>query len=382
MSASGDSPSATRRSRASEVWPARARPRSPTHARAALDSPSRILSSLRALRRDAGLLLRRHRGGMALLRAARILRAPREHWARKHARARRLADRSVRLAVDPRLGYRWIGAGELPQIAAAVEWARSIHAARAALLPAILAARCGKHRIVFDLLTDVELARRPELLDFALCDELLDAATDYLGELPVLWRIGVGLSVHDPLQRAHAHSQLLHLDGEDVMQLKLMVNVSSVEPDDGPLCLLPADVTQRVLRGAGFDVVRRVAMQRGAGFTTTPRLGDEEAFRHADPSELVRLEGPPGTALLVDTSRCLHFGSRTAPGRQRLLLAVGFQRYHLVNASPFNDFESARARLDPLRRLVIARPRRSPSGSFFPEPSGEDPAPLYARAGP
>lgn len=345
-------------------------------------------SRLAEVKHQLGLVLRRRRGGMRLLQALRVARAPLEFVERRRA-ARELAARGrAQLAVDPRLGYRIVDAGEIEGLARVLAWSRELREERTRLLPAILAARSGKHRIVFDLLSDDEIARRPELVDFALSPALVAAATSYLGTLPVLRRIGLGLSLPDPARTAPLHSQLFHLDGEDFAQLKLLVNASDVERADGPFTWIDAPATERVLRGAGLDVRTRVAAQQEGGPTTTPRFGDDEVARHIDPREWKRLEGARGSAVLVDTSRCLHFGSRVAAGRERLVFGVVFQRYHLVNESPFNciaDSEQAQRsvahevdlaapphvaapRDRALRRMLLTQPRPCAPGTFYPEP--------------
>lgn len=318
-----------------------------------------------------GLVLRRRRGGMRLLQALRVARAPLEFVERRRAAHELLARHTAPLTVDPRLGYRVVGPGEIDDLHRVIAWSRELRELRASLLPAILAARAGKHRIVFDLLSDDEIERRPELVDFALSHALVAAATEYLGTVPVLRRIGLGLSLADPAHPTPLHSQLFHLDGEDFAQLKLLVNVSDVEGADGPFTWIDASATERVLRGAGVDVRTRVAAQREGGATTTPRFGDDEVARYVAPSEWKRLEGPRGSAVLVDTSRCLHFGSRMAAGRERLVFGVVFQRYHLVNESPFNCI--ARSELTTqsdaaLRRMLLTQPRPCARGTFYPEP--------------
>lgn len=323
-------------------------------------------SSFADAKHQVGLVLRRRRGGMRLLQALRVARAPLEFLGRRRAAQALLAREAEQLAVDPRLGYRRVAPHELEGLERVVAWSRELRAQRALDLPVILAKRSGKHRIVFDLLCDDELARRPELVDFALSQRLVATATAYLGTVPVLRRIGLGLSLPDPAHPAPLHSQLFHLDGEDFAQLKLLVNVSDVARADGPFTWIDACATERVLRGAGVDVRTRVAAQRDGGPTSTPRFGDDEVARHVAPGEWLRLEGPRGSAVLVDTSRCLHFGSRVDAGRERLVFGVVFQRYHLVNESPFNCIAADGAERGSLRRMLLAQPRPCAPGTFYP----------------
>jgi hypothetical protein len=47
-------------------------------------------------------------------------------------------------------------------------------------------------------------------------------------------------------------------------------------------------------------------MQRGHGY----RLTDEEDYAVADPAEVIEFSYPRGTVLCIETSGCLHYGSR------------------------------------------------------------------------
>jgi hypothetical protein len=330
-------------------------------------------------RRALALELRRRPAGMRALQVLRVAAAPREYPRRRDAEFRVLSAGPGPLRVDPELGWSAVAPDELPGLAAVLAAAREVRAAREPVLAGMLARRDGKHRIVFDLLSDAELARRPELVAFALQDALVRVATEYLGTLPVLRRVGLGISSADPLRREPFHSQLFHLDGEDFAQLKLLVNVSHVSLEDGPFTFLDARSTRRVLDAAGLQVRTRIARRTQGGRTTTPRFSDDEVARRVGESAWVRLLGGPGTAILVDTSRCLHFGSRLEPGRERLVLGAVFQRYHLVNESPFNCIEPAPVPRHPFERLLLTQPRPIRAGTFFPEPDPPGPEDLGMR---
>ncbi len=320
------------------------------------------------MRARVGTWLRRHPAGMRALQLSRVLGAPREFWTRRSLAAARGAGPAPRLHVDPRLGYRLVRPDELPGLAHVLQSAADVHARLADHIPAILNSRSGKHRLVWDLLSDAELAARPELVEFALQQDLVDAAVAYLRTVPILRRVGLGLSSPDPAQREPMHSQRYHLDGEDFSQLKLLINVWPVGEADGPFTFASAPATERVLRRVRFDLHARISGQRDGGTTSTPRYSDEEVHAQCGPDDVVRLVGPPGSAVLVDTSRCLHFGSRLAPGRRRLVLGLVYQRYHLINESPHNVIDPAPHARDRLRTLLLRPPRARPAGFYYPDP--------------
>ena len=80
-----------------------------------------------------------------------------------------------------------------------------------------------------------------------------------------------------------------------------------------------------------------------------PRLSDEE---------LVPFTGPPGTMTFIDTSTCLHFGSRLAPGAAERLVV----QFQYLTPPAFDlwfrrrarrPFGAAVERLTPLQRSVL-----------------------------
>jgi hypothetical protein len=333
----------------------------------------------RRVRSGAALRVKRSPAGLALLRMLRIGATPAEYVERRRMARAHLAAHPTRLQVNPELGYRRVSAQELPQLREFVELSRELCVARARVLEHMHGARAGKHRIVFDILSDARLAADARWLEFALCDELLSSAVDYLGEAPVLSRVGVGVSLPSATEEPPAHSQLFHVDADDARQLKLLVNISHVEREDGPFSWLPAAVSERVQRSLRGGLVARVAAQRAQGATTTPRYWDHEVGALVSERLVERLEGPPGTAVLIDTARCLHFGSRVRPGRRRVVSAVLFERFHRALDSPFNVFDSERYAGDPLRWRALQTPRPCAPGTFYPEPDSGVLAPQHAR---
>lgn len=308
----------------------------------------------------------------------RIGASPAQYFERRNMAREHLALHPARLRVDRELGYRRVSVEEFPPLRAFVELSRELCAARADLVEHMLRARVGKHRIVFDILSDARLSADARWLEFALSDDLLGAALDYLGEAPVLSRVGVGVSLPSAANEAPAHSQLFHVDADDARQLKLLVNATHVEREDGPFSWLPADVSERVQRGLRGGLVGRVAAQQAQGATTTPRYWDCEVQSLVSERLVQRLEGPPGTAVLIDTARCLHFGSRVQPGRRRVVSAVLFERYHRPLDSPFNMFDGERFAGDGLRTRALQSPRPCAPGTFYPEPESGLLAPRHA----
>jgi hypothetical protein len=317
-----------------------------------------VLSHVKRVLRDLETRLYHDRRGFQLLRAGRIARHPVQYVRRR--RAARAAALPRDLTLDPDLGYRRIEPDELPQLAQMMERAEARIEEVYERLPAWREVHGARHAINFDLLSDDLLGRCPEFLDFALSDPLLGAVVDHLGTVPVLRRLGIAYSPgggDGPLG-----SQRFHIDGEDSCQVKLYVLLREVGPDDGPFHFYPAPETARIVRelpGGRPDMPH--SRVRG------PYLDEDVLAAASEPIQ--RLEGPAGTALLIDTSRCLHYGSRVAEGHERFSMHVVFRRYHAVHETPFNLFAEHRFETDPLRRAVLTGPERLPSGWYYPDPS-------------
>lgn len=253
-------------------------------------------------------------------------------------------------------GYARFDARDLPHGEELLSSCRSLREEREGDLQQEVARRDGKLSIAIDLSTDFELQRRPLLLDFAMQLETCAPALAGLGTVPYLARVAVALSLppDEPMQRVHF--QRFHLDNDDLRHVKLYVNVEEVGADHGPLSFLPLKASQRVLR----------ALRRGRSGEDYWTFDDEEVFQHASREELVRIEGPPGTGVYIDASRCLHFGSRVALGKERLVYGAVYMPYHRIKENVTSQIQASAA-TTAWQRLMLDPPKRYPLGTFFPD---------------
>lgn len=151
----------------------------------------------------------------------------------------------------------------------------------------------------------------PALLRFALHEQVIAPIAHYLGMIPMLTGITLLASPHVPGEASG--SQRFHSDWEDVRQVKVFVNCSPVAEENGPLTAVVAEASQRVKAATGYHY-------GGPSF----RLSDSAVVPFVDPHEVVAFTGPPGTTVFIDTSTCLHLGSRVSPGADERLV-VQFQ---------------------------------------------------------
>ena len=233
-----------------------------------------------------------------LLKLRRIFAHPMSYMRRRRRSRRVLRDAAHRGVICPQTGFAALAPNALPKTDTVVEVCQRLFSERHG------PDTSGAPKPFYaNLLDEQDLLTNPEILEFALDDKVIEIVTDYLGALPRLSALGLQYS---PVNDTTLSSQMFHVDGDDFHQVKCFINIFEVGPDDGPLSFLPADTSKTVC----------AALRHGwrAG-----RLTDEQVFGKCEEDMLVAVTGPPGSGVLLDTSACLHFGSR-ARRRPRLTL--------------------------------------------------------------
>lgn len=239
-------------------------------------------------------------------RIRRILGSPKD-WIRRKAEKREINENSQYAGfIDKKTGYRRFGPNDLPGIMEAVNAAARLYAEKASDIDTSV----GKKSFFYNIATRPDLKRYPELLTFAQSTPLLDAATGYLDILPTLSALGVYFS---PANESFEKSQMFHIDDEDLRQVKCFVNVNDVGVSNGPFTFIPADKSSAIRNKLGHH-------WRG------PRLSDEELATLSKEKDMISLVGSPGSGAMVDTSSCLHFGSRCRSG-YRLVIMIQYTRF-------------------------------------------------------
>lgn len=296
--------------------------------------------------------------GCQLIKFYRVVSHPVQYiWRKQLVKA--ITSATAPIQVPREKGYALFNAQELPGFEGIRELTQQLYTERHAQLDKIQAEyqAINQKKFMVNLLYDEDLAQYPELIEFALSDPLLNAASLYLGQVPVLRRMALILSINNGEEKP-ASSQLFHQDGEDFQQLKLFINLQDITEAHGPFSFLPADVTQRAVQGYR------------AQHSSPPenwRYPDEDLLAHCQPSDVVQATGPAGQALLVDTSRCMHYGSRLQPGYSRLMLMVQFLCYHNLTDTKFSQINPKLFANDPKRHLAVT-PRTFPRRSYYVNP--------------
>lgn len=237
------------------------------------------------------------------IRARRILSSPMDWWGRKQKAKQAQRTSEYASFIDPAKGYGFVGPNDFPGTMEAVAAASTIYQTKKA-------DHARSKKPFFSNILEVEdLEKYPELMTFAESPAIVAAAASYLDTWPKLNTIGVFVS---PPSDGLEKSQMYHVDDMDVCLVKCFINVETVEPEHGPFTFIPADKSEEI---------RKKLNHRWRG----PRLDDEEVASLCSPDEIISLSGPPGTGSLVDTSRCLHFGSRCRTGN-RVVIMINYSR--------------------------------------------------------
>ncbi len=235
-----------------------------------------------------------------IVTARRVLASPVATFAAKRQAKAILANSKWAAYIPEREGYRAFLPDQFPQLREIVTACRSIFSRRE---EALSDRNNSSKPYFFNILTTNDLNEYPVLLNFALSKVVTEIVTGYLGHVPRLHSIGLYYSaVNDTV----AGSQIFHVDGDALTQIKCFVNIWEVESGGGGFTFLPKSGTPWAFRSGGL----------------LKTLSDADVARAVPEEQQITALGPPGSGVFADTSRCLHQGSRS---REHPRLAFQFQ---------------------------------------------------------
>jgi hypothetical protein len=172
---------------------------------------------------------------------------------------------------------------------------------------------------------------------------VLEVAAGYFGSAPILSSICLFWSV---INDSVVSSQKWHVDGEDTRQLKLFVNSWDLADENGPLTFYPASTTNTIL-----DKAARSTRLNAAEANFDDDFIDAGTSRQPP----IKVVGEAGAGVFIDTSRCIHFGSRRN-SKERLMLMVQYAPYNLARESTVALGSTdwiPHDPADPLQRLAL-----------------------------
>ena len=167
---------------------------------------------------------------------------------------------------------------------------------------------------------------------FALQPTLLAVLGATFGEVPQLDSVLLTFSEYSP--QPLAFSQLWHRDYDDTRVIKLFAYLTDVDSlADGPLTFIP---------GPASDA---------AGFQWRSHRPDAEIPAAALASRIA-IVAPRLSVFMVETSRCLHMGSRLAEGGKRLLYTATYIRVPRLHPEPRPRFIAAPDDSELIRTVI------------------------------
>lgn len=186
------------------------------------------------------------------------------------------------------------------------------------------------------------LKKYRSFIDMATSDDILATVANYLGFIPVLSEIALWYS--EPGQYGEEKSsQLYHLDNADTSQVKLFVHLDDVVQSGGPFTFLGESDTDLVVSRTGYGRRRNV-----------DRLSDEVVYDIIPNSHKIECTFDAGSVVYVDTSKCLHFGSRCLDKGRKILMIqylspcrADFRPNDLSGLIKNSDSELRKFALDP-----------------------------------
>lgn len=204
------------------------------------------------------------------------------------------------------------------------------------------------------ILREPSVEERPALLDFITSSDVLNPVCRCFGFVPALGgslprgvRLMESTTKFDPdAAGPWRQSQLYHLDYHSRPTVYVIVALRDIDEEDGPMHFLGRAASQRVVQALGYR-------RRGVPY----RLSDEQVYAVVDPSEVHRFVAKAGSVLFIESSACMHFGSRrpAKPRYQMQYSLLSPQRSDLADFWMPQRVYPVREEDSLLRRMVVDR---------------------------
>lgn len=184
----------------------------------------------------------------------------------------------------------------------------------------------------------IDLTNHPEFQDLALSRPLVEMATSYLGEVPIV--SDITLQVTWPNDTTEGF-QRFHIDRIDHRQFKIFIAIEDVDEGNGATMVMPADVSAELARSIGHIY---------------GRIPDDVVLSDKWRPHVSNAEGPAGSAFIFDTCRCVHCGARTRT-KPRIIIQLQYVSKYCHAEGPAQlggiKFDKSRTK-DEIDRLLIA----------------------------
>ena len=168
---------------------------------------------------------------------------------------------------------------------------------------------------------------------FALQPAVIAILARIYGELPLLDDVLMTLS--RPTGKALALSQLWHRDYDDTRTVKMFIYLTDVaSAQDGPFTFVDGPLSDRL------------------GSSLRSRRDDDEISSQVPVKAIREMLAPRLSVFMVETSRCLHMGSRVTPGHERLLYTASYISVPRLYPEPPSRFRTIGNESEAVRWLL------------------------------
>ena len=178
----------------------------------------------------------------------------------------------------------------------------------------------GKYRSYFqDVWTSADLEKYPAFLDFTTSSDVLATVSHYLRSIPELSttlpsgiRFVESNAVFDDEPDQSHDSQLYHIDYYSLPNVYVLVLLRDTTSEHGPWTFLPRAISETAKGKLNYWTKQH-------GY----RLSAAQIYSVVDRKEVIEFTGKRGTVLFIESSGCLHFGSRSSV-KPRFQLMLGY----------------------------------------------------------
>ncbi len=137
------------------------------------------------------------------------------------------------------------------------------------------------------------------LKNLAVEKNIIEISSNYLRTQPILYSSTVWLS--DYIKKEPSSSQLYHFDREDLFQLKVFIPLEPIIETSGPLSVISSKQSSEFI----WNNLKKLKI-----ITLKDRISDDDVNKNIKNLQESSQTANPGQLIFVDTTNCLHYGSR------------------------------------------------------------------------
>lgn len=280
------------------------------------------------------------------IKAAKIAADPFGYSKRTRLAAEMMRTSEWKDFFSPKTGYLAAPPGTFKDIDDIIPKARELYASFLRMYPSGAMNDTSFSYILYDHSKSKEqhgvedLAANPAFQDIACSRPLVEIASCYLGEVPIVGSVRLQVVKPNPDTEGF---QKFHIDGAGIApkQLKIFIAIEDVDEGNGATMIVPADISREISQSIGHRF---------------GRISDEVVFSERFKSHVQHAAGSAGTAFLFDTCRSVHAGAR-ARTRPRVLLMLQYNTKYGAAETLLErgriKFDRERASRDELSRLLF-----------------------------